>query len=467
MTDRGWGSSCGRTLRTDPRCAGKGYIHLMHNAYEVRDAQYALGQLADDGLIDPQKIGATGGSYGGGMSIALGALQEPHAAPRRLADPVDEPARQADADRRDRPRVHVVRPRDRADPERLARSTTSPTTRTSAAATASASRSRTGTARSTSPASCSATTRPVGHRPRRRHHRLEEPDRHRRPVRRQRRRRRPWSPSSPRTTRRYYIDDCDPARARRCSPTAGTTTCSRSTRRCATTTRSARSTRTRRSRCSTSTSATARAPARSRPPTAPRSSPPRTPGSTTTSRASAPSPPTRAAASTSSPPSARSARAGTRFHAPTWAQLAPGELRLDSTGAQTVTAPGTAPSNAFTSATSARRPRAPTTPPPPRTRRPGHDRPTRSRARRRSSPRSPPTGANDMVAARLYDVDGATERLIARGVQRPLGVGAGPTKQVFQLHPQAWTVAARPRAQARAALAGLDVPAHARPASSR
>jgi hypothetical protein len=50
------------------------------------------------------------------------------------------------------------------------------------------------------------------------------------------------------------------------------------------------------------------------------------------------------------------------------------------------------------------------------------------------------TGANDFVASRLYDVDGATERLIARGVLRPTGVGAGPTRQVFQLHPQAWTV---------------------------
>ena len=47
----------------------------MHNGYEVRDAQYALGQLADDGVIDPQRIGATGGSYGGGISIALGALR--------------------------------------------------------------------------------------------------------------------------------------------------------------------------------------------------------------------------------------------------------------------------------------------------------------------------------------------------------------------------------------------------------
>src|SRR3954454_12055686 len=75
MTDRGWGASCGRAMITDPRCAGKGYIHLMHNAYEVRHAQYALGQLADDGVIDPQKIAATGASYGGAMSIALGALR--------------------------------------------------------------------------------------------------------------------------------------------------------------------------------------------------------------------------------------------------------------------------------------------------------------------------------------------------------------------------------------------------------
>ena len=77
MTDRGWGNSCGRVMSaTDARCRdNKGYIRLMHTAYEVRDAQYALGQLADDGVIEPQKIGATGGSYGGGISLALGALR--------------------------------------------------------------------------------------------------------------------------------------------------------------------------------------------------------------------------------------------------------------------------------------------------------------------------------------------------------------------------------------------------------
>ena len=75
MTDRGWAQSCGSSPRAPTPAAPSGYIRLMHNAYEVRDAQYLLGQLADDGVIDPQKIGATGGSYGGGMSIALGALR--------------------------------------------------------------------------------------------------------------------------------------------------------------------------------------------------------------------------------------------------------------------------------------------------------------------------------------------------------------------------------------------------------
>ena len=42
----------------------------------MRDVQYLLGLLADEGLINPQKIGATGGSYGGGMSSQLGSLKD-------------------------------------------------------------------------------------------------------------------------------------------------------------------------------------------------------------------------------------------------------------------------------------------------------------------------------------------------------------------------------------------------------
>jgi hypothetical protein len=52
-------------------------------------------------------------------------------------------------------------------------------------------------------------------------------------------------------------------------------------------------------------------------------------------------------------------------------------------------------------------------------------------------------GANDMVAARLYDVDPADgQRLIGRALYRPTHVGDGFAKQVFQLHPQAWKVLA-------------------------
>ena len=42
----------------------------------MRDAQYLLGLLADEGVINPQQIGATGGSYGGGMSLQLGSLND-------------------------------------------------------------------------------------------------------------------------------------------------------------------------------------------------------------------------------------------------------------------------------------------------------------------------------------------------------------------------------------------------------
>jgi hypothetical protein len=80
ITDRGWGSSCGgpskpaNTLKAAP--CEHGYIHLLSRRYEVRDAQTLLGKLADEGVINPQEIGANGGSYGGGMSLELGSLKD-------------------------------------------------------------------------------------------------------------------------------------------------------------------------------------------------------------------------------------------------------------------------------------------------------------------------------------------------------------------------------------------------------
>jgi predicted acyl esterase len=76
MSDRGWGLSCGLY---DPdqnalECK-QGWNHLMDDRYEVRDAQYLMSLLAEEGLAQPTKIGVTGVSYGGGISIALGALR--------------------------------------------------------------------------------------------------------------------------------------------------------------------------------------------------------------------------------------------------------------------------------------------------------------------------------------------------------------------------------------------------------
>src|SRR5256885_431896 len=48
----------------------------MDDRYEVRDAQLLSGELVDQGLVEPTHIGASGGSYGGGLSMALAALKD-------------------------------------------------------------------------------------------------------------------------------------------------------------------------------------------------------------------------------------------------------------------------------------------------------------------------------------------------------------------------------------------------------
>jgi predicted acyl esterase len=77
MSDRGWGNSCGAQDpdRTSAQCA-KGYNHLMDDRYEVRDAQYLISRLADEGVTQPKAVGSTGSSYGGGLSMALAALKD-------------------------------------------------------------------------------------------------------------------------------------------------------------------------------------------------------------------------------------------------------------------------------------------------------------------------------------------------------------------------------------------------------
>ncbi len=71
---RGWGDSCGSPVSRTPDCA-TGWIRLADQRWEVRDAQHLLGLLVDAGLADPEALGVTGVSYGGGQSVQLAALR--------------------------------------------------------------------------------------------------------------------------------------------------------------------------------------------------------------------------------------------------------------------------------------------------------------------------------------------------------------------------------------------------------
>ena len=77
VSDRGWGNSCGGTdpKRLTPGVCDEGFNHLMDTRYEVRDAQELVGLLVDDGIVDPDAIAPMGSSYGGGISMALAALE--------------------------------------------------------------------------------------------------------------------------------------------------------------------------------------------------------------------------------------------------------------------------------------------------------------------------------------------------------------------------------------------------------
>ena len=437
MTDRGWGRSCA-SPRPMPACAG-GYIHLMHNAYEVRDAQYLLGVLADDGVIDPQKIGATGGSYGGGMAIALGALRNRVQLPNGSLVPWTSTG---------------------GKPMQIA--ATAPEFTWSDLDTA-----LMPNGSSLDYVSNGTYRGPLGDR--------------RVGVQKQN-----WNGnlylagqllgfyapagSDPQADIAGWKAITDSGGPFDNNPGAQTMTDELTANHSAL----------------YIDDGVQPAPAllsngwnddlfpvdeairyynkvRARWPNAPITMFHLDFGHNP--RAGSVSAPDRAALNAAEnawfdyylkgvgpePADARGgvdiltskcpvSGAGTRYHAPSWPQLAPGEIRLDTTGTQTVAAPGTAPSSSFTSGDvcsttgSADNASAAT-----------YKIPAAAGAYTLAgSPtivaKLTTTGANDMVAARLYDVDGATQRLIARGVQRLLGVGAGPTQQVFQLHPQAWTV---------------------------
>jgi len=77
-TARGFNGSCGRpdNRLLDPSGCATGWLHLADVRWEVRDTQFLAGKLADQGLIDGQRIGVTGPSYGGGQAMELAALKD-------------------------------------------------------------------------------------------------------------------------------------------------------------------------------------------------------------------------------------------------------------------------------------------------------------------------------------------------------------------------------------------------------
>ena len=78
LTARGFGDSCGKTTTPAGQvaCGATGYIRLDDERYEARDVQNAAGLLVDAGVVDPGKIGVTGESYGGGLSMELATLKD-------------------------------------------------------------------------------------------------------------------------------------------------------------------------------------------------------------------------------------------------------------------------------------------------------------------------------------------------------------------------------------------------------
>ncbi|HEY0633076.1 MAG TPA: CocE/NonD family hydrolase [Thermoleophilaceae bacterium] len=76
-TARGLWGSCGtpESRAASPLACARGYVHLADARYEVRDTQQLIGRLVDEGVADPQRLGVTGDSYGGGQSTMLAALR--------------------------------------------------------------------------------------------------------------------------------------------------------------------------------------------------------------------------------------------------------------------------------------------------------------------------------------------------------------------------------------------------------
>jgi predicted acyl esterase len=90
---RGFGESCGSAASRLADAAGcaQGWVHLDDVRFEARDIQQLAGLLADEGVVDGQRVGVTGGSYGGGVSLELAVLRDRVALPDGTLAPWTSP----------------------------------------------------------------------------------------------------------------------------------------------------------------------------------------------------------------------------------------------------------------------------------------------------------------------------------------------------------------------------------------
>jgi hypothetical protein len=75
LSARGFGDSCGTPASRTEGCE-RGWTHIADHRYENRDVQHLLGLLVDEGFARADGLGVTGISGGGGRSIGLAYLRD-------------------------------------------------------------------------------------------------------------------------------------------------------------------------------------------------------------------------------------------------------------------------------------------------------------------------------------------------------------------------------------------------------
>lgn len=75
LSARGFGRSCGTPGSRTAGCE-RGWTHIADQRYENRDVQHLLGLLVDEGVARPDGLGVSGVSGGGGRTVGLAFLKD-------------------------------------------------------------------------------------------------------------------------------------------------------------------------------------------------------------------------------------------------------------------------------------------------------------------------------------------------------------------------------------------------------